>query len=81
MIEWISVNTCTITRIGYNQEVKTMYIDFAGSSFDTPYQKVPEMVFKKFSKARKTDDFYVNKIKDKYQPTEIDTESSIGCKF
>lgn len=81
MIEWISVNTCKITRIGFNQEVKTMYIDFTGSSYDTPYQNVTEEVFKTFSQAHRVDDFYEKKIKGIYEPTKINIENTIACKF
>ncbi len=81
MIEWISVNTCKITRIGYSKEVNAMYIDFIGSTIDTPYQNVSEEVFKTFSQAKKIDDFYETEIKNIYQPTQINTESTIDCEI
>lgn len=81
MIKWISVNTCQITRIGYNQEINTMYIDFIGSSTDTPYQNVTEEMFKTFSQTERVDDFYEANIKGVYEPTKINIQSTIDCEI
>lgn len=79
MTKWIYVNTPKITRIAYNSEIKIMYIDFTGSIVDIPYRGVTEKIFKKFSKAKKIDDYYEAHIKDKFQTVEISTENKINC--
>lgn len=79
MIKWIEVNTPKIKRIAYNSEINIMYIDFSGSTTDTPYQGVAEYAFRKFSKAKKIDDYYEKHIKDNFQSVQISTENKINC--
>lgn len=77
MTDWIYVNTQKITKIGYNQEIKTLYIDFAGSSFDTPYKNISLETFEEFSRADRVDDYYEESIKNKFQPTLLNTDCTI----
>jgi len=79
MTEWIYVNTPKITRIAYNPEIKIMYIDFSGSTEDTPYQGVTEKIFRKFSKAKKIDEYFETHIKDNFKSVQISTENKINC--
>lgn len=58
MVEWVFVNTRKINRIGYNKEVKSLYIDFVGSVTDTAFIQVPESLFESFKEAKSPDKFY-----------------------
>ena len=66
MVEWVAVKTSRINRIGYNREVKTMFIDFQGSEIDTPYINVPENVFKTFSKSDTINKYFKEHIDGKF---------------
>jgi len=81
MIEWIRVRSKKISKIAYNSEVKTMYIDFKGSNVDTPFMKVDENVFKMFCNAEDVDEFYRTKIKNSYQEAILNTENTINCRL
>lgn len=81
MVEWIYVNTPKISRIAYNAEVSTMYIDFPGSTLDIPYKGVTEAVFREFSQAENVDAYYDLHIKDVYPQIERDIENKIDCKL
>lgn len=79
MVEWINVNESKIKRIAYNPEIKIMYIDFTGSSLDVPYHGITENLFKKFSQAKRVDDYYETHIKNKFEAVQISTENQISC--
>ena len=66
MIEWAYTNTQKINRIGYNREVKAMYIDFVGSEIDSAYVGVPEALFKAFVIAKSIDDFFAQFVDSYY---------------
>ena len=66
MVEWIDVKTSRINRIGYNKEVKTMFIDFQGSEIDTPYVNVPENVFKSFTNSDTINKYFKKHIEGKF---------------
>ena len=76
MTRWVNVNTFKITRIGYNREVETLFIDFVGSHVDTPYKKVPESLFNRFIESDTADTFYDQNIKDVYESVQIDSENN-----
>ena len=67
MVEWVIVKTSKINRIGYNSQVKTMFIDFQGSEIDTPYVDVPENVFKTFSMSDTINKHFKEHIDGKYK--------------
>ena len=81
MVDWIYVNTSKISRIAYNSEINTMYIDFPDSVVDVPYKGVSEEVFKKFSEAKNIDEYYEKHIKDVFDRIVINTENQIDCKL
>ena len=71
MVEWVSVKTSRINRIGYNSEVKTMLIDFQGSEIDTPYINVPMSVFKEFSESDTINKYFKEFIDGKYKVEHV----------
>ena len=71
MVEWVVVDTSRINRIGYNREVKTMFIDFQGSQIDTPYVNVPESVFKTFSNSDTINKYFKEHIDGKFKVEHI----------
>ncbi|WP_299872704.1 KTSC domain-containing protein [uncultured Cocleimonas sp.] len=71
MVEWVAVKTSRINRIGYNREVKTMFIDFQGSEIDTPYVNVPESVFKSFSKSDTINKYFNEYIDGKFKVEHV----------
>ena len=81
MIDWINVNSKKIIRIAYNFEIKMMYINFRGSTIDTPYQGVSEETFAEFSKANDIDDYFNRHIRDVHIKVKIDTENVVGCRL
>ena len=76
MVEWIAVKTSRINRIGYNKEVKTMFIDFQGSEIDTPYVDVPENVFKSFSKSDTINKYFKEHIDGKFKVEHVGSSYS-----
>ena len=66
MIEWYNVNSSAIRRIGYDSIMRTMFIDFEGSSIDRPYCGVPEELFRNFIKSDSMSRFYNQNIKNIY---------------
>lgn len=81
MIEWFYVNTPKINKMAYNAEIKTMYIDFYGSTVDTPFKNVPKNTFLEFSQAYSVDEYYEKHIKTCYEKVKIGTENSINFNF
>ena len=81
MIKWINVNSKIISRIAYNTGVKILYIDFQGSSVDTPYAGVTKEMFEEFSNAENIDEYYEKYIKDSCEKIELDTENVVNCRL
>lgn len=81
MIEWIYINSEKISKVAYNKEIKTMYIDFIDSNVDTPYAGVTEAIFTAFCEAKNTDEFFKIHIKDCFEKIDINTENSINCRL
>lgn len=71
MVEWVSVKTSRINRIGYNSQVKTMFIDFQGSEIDTPYINVPKNVFKEFSESDSVNKYFKENIDGKFKVEHV----------
>lgn len=71
MVEWVSVKTSKINRIGYNSKVKTMFIDFQGSEIDTPYINVPKSVYKEFSGSDTVNKYFKEHIDGKYKVEHV----------
>ncbi len=67
MVEWVTVKTSRINRIGYCREVKTMFVDFLGSEIDTPFINVPENIFKSFSKSNTINKYFKEHIDGKFK--------------
>lgn len=66
MIEWISVSSSAIRKIGYDVDTNHMYIDFEDSDPYYKYCRVPEGLFRRFISAPSVGGFYHQHIKDKY---------------
>lgn len=66
MIEWISVSSTAIRKIGYDSTSSRMYIDFEDSDPYYTYCGVPQHVFKQFVSASSVGRYYHQYIKDKY---------------
>lgn len=81
MVNWITVNSHKISKIAYNAEIETMYIDFKGSKVDTPYTGVTKGMFKLFCNATDIDEFYDTHIKDSFKKIERDTKFSLNCRL
>ncbi len=79
MLDWVYVHTSKIKKMAYNAEIETMYIDFIGSTVDTPYKNVSEKTFNEFSQANDVDEHYEMHIKSSCQKVEISTENIISC--
>jgi len=71
MVEWVAVKTSRINRIGYNREVKTMFIDFHGSEIDTPYVNVPENIFNSFSESDTINKYFKEHIDGKFKVEHV----------
>jgi len=81
MIEWINVDSEIMSRIAYNSEVHTMYIDFKGSIVDTPYAGVKQSLFESFCEAENIDEYYENHIREECEKVELDTENVINVRL
>ena len=81
MTKWIYVNTSKITRIGYNREMKTMYIDFVGSLVDTPYKNVPESLYSEFVESGSINTFYQDHIEDVYESVNVESENKFDTNW
>lgn len=81
MINWVNVNSKKIIRIAYNFEINVMYINFKGSTTDTPYQGVTEDKFNAFRNADNIDEYYKKHIKDDFMEVTLDTENTVGCRL
>ncbi len=79
MIKWAYVNTPKITRIGYNAEIKVMYVEFCGSTVDTPFKNITEDTFREFSRAKMVDDYYEDYIKLNFEQVDTETKNKILC--
>ncbi len=66
MIEWVIDEDSIIRRIGYDREIKSMYIDFKNSEVDVPFCNVPEEVYIKFVESKSRVRFYLRYIRDFY---------------
>ena len=66
MIDWVSVTSSAIRRVGYDSTTNRMYIDFEDSDPYYTYCRVPENVFKNFKNANSIGQHYHAYIKDKY---------------
>jgi len=66
MIDWISVRSSAIRKIGYDSSSSRMYIDFEDSDPYYTYCRVPEDVFRSFVTARSVGSYYHQYIKDRY---------------
>lgn len=66
MIEWISVTSTAIRKIGYDSATSRMYIDFEDSDPYYTFCRVPEHVFRNFVNAGSVGRYYHSHIKDRY---------------
>jgi len=66
MIEWVTVFSSAIRRIGYDSSIKEMYIDFADSDPYQTYCNVSQDLFYQFVSASSVEHFYDHYIKDQY---------------
>jgi hypothetical protein len=66
MINWITVRSSAIRKIGYDASKSRMHIDFEDSDPYYNYCRVPEYVFQEFINASSVGRYYHAYIKDKY---------------
>nr|VFJ75486.1 MAG: KTSC domain-containing protein [Candidatus Kentron sp. FM] len=66
MIQWTSVSSTAIRKIGYEPSTRQMYIDFEDSDPYYTYCRVPQHVFEQFVSASSVGRFYHQHIKDQY---------------
>lgn len=66
MIEWAIDEKSLIRRIGYDSDIKSMYIDFKNSEVDVPYCNVPEHEYRNFVNAKSKVRYYIKHIRDSY---------------
>jgi hypothetical protein len=66
MINWVSVRSSAIRKIGYDSSTNRMYIDFEDSDPYYTYCRVPDNVFKDFINATSVGRYYHAYIKDRY---------------
>ena len=67
MIDWITVFSSDIRKIGYDTSTSRMYIDFADSDPYCEYCGVPVNLYHQFVSASSVGDFYRRYIKDQYE--------------
>ena len=66
MIEWVSVFSSDIRKIGYDSSINILYIDFKDSDPYHTYCSVPQNLFHQFVSASSVGHFYRQYIKDKF---------------
>jgi len=66
MINWISVRSSAIRKIGYDSSQNKMYIDFEDSDPYYTYCRVPDHIFQAFVSAGSVGSYYHQYIKDQY---------------
>ncbi|MCW8908727.1 MAG: KTSC domain-containing protein [Sedimenticola sp.] len=66
MIQWTSVSSTAIRKIGYDPLTRKMYIDFEDSDPYYTFCNVPQHVVKQFISASSVGRFYHQHIKDQY---------------
>ena len=81
MVKWVSIKTKKINRIGYNKDVRSLFIDFKGSSTDTTFIKVPEALFEYFIEAKSPDYFFTQFIDGYFDVANFDLNNSINAKL
>ncbi|MCB8888301.1 MULTISPECIES: KTSC domain-containing protein [Gammaproteobacteria] len=67
MIEWVSVSSKAIRKIGYDATSSRMFIDFEDSHPIYTFCGVPESVFHDFISSGSVGRYYHQYIKDRYQ--------------
>lgn len=66
MIDWVTVRSSAIRKIGYDATTSRMYIDFEDSDPYYTFCGVPEQAFRQFINARSVGRHYHQYIKDRY---------------
>lgn len=66
MIEWVTVNSTAIRKVGYELETSTMHIDFENSDPAYTFCNVPESIFRELINAQSIGKYYNLYIKGKY---------------
>jgi len=66
MVEWVSVRSTAIRKVGYDSNTNMMYIDFEDSDPYYTYCGVPENIFRQFVSASSVGRYYHQYIKDQY---------------
>jgi len=66
MIQWTSVSSTAIRKVGYDPSTNRMYIDFEDSDPYYTYCGVPQHVFQQFISASSVGRYYHQHIKDQY---------------
>jgi len=66
MIDWVSVRSKAIKRIGYDKSTSKMYIKFTSSNTNYEYCNVPEEVFVSFVNASSVGQYYKSYIDGNY---------------
>lgn len=66
MIEWTSVSSTAIRKIGYDKSTMQMYIDFEDSAPYYTFYGVPESFFREFINASSIGKYYHQNVRDRY---------------
>lgn len=78
MIQWARLSKGTINRIGYNIDVKSLYIDFMGSDVDTVYLDVPESLYPLFIEAKDPDKFFQQFVNGYFKEAKLSLENQVN---
>lgn len=81
MIKWTQIRKGTINRVGYNKEVKSLYIDFIGSDTDTAFLNVPEALFTYFVEASFPERFFKLFVEDYFEVAQLKFENNVISTF
>jgi len=77
-IQWTRLRKGTINRVGYNNEVNSLYIDFTGSDVDTVYVDVPESLYTLFVEAKDPDKFFKQFVNGYFKEAKLIIENRVN---
>ncbi len=78
LIKWARLEKGTIKRIGYNEEVNSLYIDFIGSDVDAVYVDVPESLYILFVESKNPDKFFQQFVNGYFAEAKLILESQVN---
>jgi len=63
--------------VGYNKEVKSLYVDFIGSDVDTAFLNVPEALYVFFVEAKIPDYFFRSFVEGYFEEAKLKLENNV----